>query len=454
MDFYPSEFSPEARDRIDKEKIRAYRELLPSSVYDSREQDLAIRCVMRIFLAFAKDACALRKERGWTIERVEGESAEFWRRLTLMVVFDKFPGLDRRWISSSDGSIVSDVERLFKASAEWKEYEELLLATPLGANTNAAPKPFEDAIVSRKRMLKHFGETLGALSRENTPILEDPKPQSLVGIERSDVETLRHEVWMKFFDEANLPRTVELQWESVLSSRTIPSLDVDLALTLALTQEYAKAVSRACAGLSDLLVTAAISREGRIQITDHSRETLWRECLDFAHQLIKWDIFASWVDRVTHIRWEVPITADGSPDREQLEKAVKPKREFFERRIGMYRQGWLDAIDRAIELRCTVSVGYNVNASAKSEKPVPSMTSAKAEAAQGESVDRRAMINAYIQEVLEKTGKRITRKHIWSKAGYTTRTEFERWERRDRRYSNRSADETFTRILREKPHLR
>jgi hypothetical protein len=163
MDFYPSEFSPEARDRIEREKIRAYRKLLPSSVYDSREQESAIRCIMGIFLAFAKEACALRKERGWTIERVERESNEFRRRLTIKVFSDKFPGLDRYRISSRPnqlslddvlkapsapellnrylqtlgliGPIDSDVERRFRESVEWKEYEELLLATPLAATT-------------------------------------------------------------------------------------------------------------------------------------------------------------------------------------------------------------------------------------------------------------------------------------------------------------------------------
>src|SRR5258708_3954367 len=101
MNFYPSELPPEARDRIERDKIRAYRELLPRSVYDFKEQDLAVRCIMRIFLAFAKEACALRKERGWTIERIERESKEFLRRLTIMGVFDKFPGLDRHWVSNS-----------------------------------------------------------------------------------------------------------------------------------------------------------------------------------------------------------------------------------------------------------------------------------------------------------------------------------------------------------------
>jgi hypothetical protein len=71
-----------------------------------------------------------------------------------------------------------------------------------------------------------------------------------------------------------------------------------------------------------------------------------------------------------------------------------------------------------------------------------------------ENKDRRPMVDAYIEEVRTKKKKRITRKDIWSEAGYTTRTEFERWERRDPKNSNKSADETFTRILREKPHLK
>jgi hypothetical protein len=71
-----------------------------------------------------------------------------------------------------------------------------------------------------------------------------------------------------------------------------------------------------------------------------------------------------------------------------------------------------------------------------------------------ENKNRRAMVDAYIEEVRSKKKKRITRKDIWSEAGYQTRTEFERWERRDPKHANRSADEYFTRILREKPHLK
>lgn len=68
--------------------------------------------------------------------------------------------------------------------------------------------------------------------------------------------------------------------------------------------------------------------------------------------------------------------------------------------------------------------------------------------------ERRAMVNAYIEEVLITTGIRITRKDIWTKAGYKTRTEFERWERGDEKHPNKSANANFRRILAQKPHLK
>src|ERR1022692_495314 len=67
--------------------------------------------------------------------------------------------------------------------------------------------------------------------------------------------------------------------------------------------------------------------------------------------------------------------------------------------------------------------------------------------------DRRAAVDAYIEEC-RKAGKRVTRTDIWKKAGYKSRTEFERWERNDPNRPNKSAHERFTGILAEKPHLK
>lgn len=125
---YPHEFPSEARDRIEREKIRACRELLPASAYEFKDQELAIRCIMRIFLTFAQELCVFRNEHGWPLDRIQREGEEFLRKLTITVVFEKFPGCDRHWISNWNGSVEPDMEHRFKASPEWTQYEELLLA--------------------------------------------------------------------------------------------------------------------------------------------------------------------------------------------------------------------------------------------------------------------------------------------------------------------------------------
>jgi hypothetical protein len=227
------------------------------------------------------------------------------------------------------------------------------------------------AIASRKRM---ESSVMPEGSRHANPsALDAKKSRALLGIDLSDLENLRREVRRRFFfDEARLPRAMEVEWEETLSSREVPDSHVDLALTFALTKEYVKAISRASRQLVDLLATAAVSRIGQADF----REAIWRECLDFAYQLGQWDAFASWVDRVAGIRWKAPVTADATTDLEQLEKAAKPRREFFENRIGMYSQEWLSAIDQAIELRLTVSAPRTVNTSGEIEKKAPGIASA------------------------------------------------------------------------------
>ncbi len=69
------------------------------------------------------------------------------------------------------------------------------------------------------------------------------------------------------------------------------------------------------------------------------------------------------------------------------------------------------------------------------------------------------MVDAYIDECLQKKGKKISRTMIWKTAGYKSRTEFERWERyfyetRNRK-ANAAAAQLFRRLLlKEKPHLK
>jgi hypothetical protein len=70
------------------------------------------------------------------------------------------------------------------------------------------------------------------------------------------------------------------------------------------------------------------------------------------------------------------------------------------------------------------------------------------------ATERRALVDKYIDEVYDRTGKRITRTEIWRKAGYSTRTEFERWQRQDPK-ATPTAHEKFMRLLqKERPHLK
>jgi len=67
--------------------------------------------------------------------------------------------------------------------------------------------------------------------------------------------------------------------------------------------------------------------------------------------------------------------------------------------------------------------------------------------------ERDNAIQAYIDEVFEKTGKWITQTSIWKSLGYKDRSEYERWKRNDPRTTD-AAKERFPRFLKEKPHLK
>jgi hypothetical protein len=75
-------------------------------------------------------------------------------------------------------------------------------------------------------------------------------------------------------------------------------------------------------------------------------------------------------------------------------------------------------------------------------------------AVENTGLERRAEVDAYIAEVLRKTGRQITRADIWRMAGYKSRAAFERWERNDVKRPSQRAHRLFNQILTEKPHLK
>ncbi len=69
--------------------------------------------------------------------------------------------------------------------------------------------------------------------------------------------------------------------------------------------------------------------------------------------------------------------------------------------------------------------------------------------AHGNETDQRAAIDAFISKLAD-AGRKITRKNIWTVAGYTNATEFERFQRGDTR-TTQSAAAAFNRVLSMKP---
>src|SRR5258708_5939361 len=93
---YPREFSREARNRIEAEIILARRELekarqtlpLPdwsptSSRTSAGFQQAFISAILRVFLVFVEEAVAISRSGKWALDRVDRESQEFLRRLTI-----------------------------------------------------------------------------------------------------------------------------------------------------------------------------------------------------------------------------------------------------------------------------------------------------------------------------------------------------------------------------------
>jgi hypothetical protein len=133
---YPREFSAGARNRIEAKRIRAYQEFekaREAASWDSDVQALLRQCILSVFLVFAREACALANSGSarWSIDKIDRECLEFLRIMTIEAWydkgFDKNGGSFRSVTSNMNGSIETRTMRAFQATAEWQEYQELLL---------------------------------------------------------------------------------------------------------------------------------------------------------------------------------------------------------------------------------------------------------------------------------------------------------------------------------------
>jgi DNA-binding XRE family transcriptional regulator len=132
---YRSEFPPDARARVEAETLRAYA-ALDQDVrgVESRRRDVPfIRCVMRVFIAFAREACEFGKKsnhRDWSDRELDQRCREFLLSIVIDAWEDKAKNLGIRQMFSSSGwgySIKEDDRQEIEKSPEWKQYQLLLL---------------------------------------------------------------------------------------------------------------------------------------------------------------------------------------------------------------------------------------------------------------------------------------------------------------------------------------
>jgi hypothetical protein len=111
-------------------------------------------------------------------------------------------------------------------------------------------------------------------------------------------------------------------------------------------------------------------------------------------------------------------------------------------------------VDALIENVCWASAQYCRLLAAGAVTPPSVAQNAVADALEGaSSAMRSAAVKAYQSEYFDRTGRRLTEAAIWRAAGYSTRTEYERWKRDDPKKKNKAADRNIRRVLSEKPHL-
>jgi hypothetical protein len=132
---FPPEFPQQLRNLILAESIRAARdfERVKQDTHSrSAIEGLLRNYILRGFIVFVREAAELGRQGIWTAARVESESLEFLRRCTILARqeegYDSSGNQLGEMVSHWNGRILPEVQRGFRQSPEWQEYEDILLA--------------------------------------------------------------------------------------------------------------------------------------------------------------------------------------------------------------------------------------------------------------------------------------------------------------------------------------
>ena len=178
---YPKEFSIEAQATVEQERILANddfavaRDSLRSNPYGTELPNLIRRYVIRVVLAFAKEACNIGRNRIWTVAQVESKVDDFMAAVALDANIEKRfhsngTPLEAFWLmdSWSPGTITSAEMHKFRSLPEWKEYQTLLLEVASIQKMPVSSSHASEGPVGIK--LKQLREEAGLTKRPTFPL--------------------------------------------------------------------------------------------------------------------------------------------------------------------------------------------------------------------------------------------------------------------------------------------
>jgi hypothetical protein len=133
---YRKEFPEGSRHRIRVEEIMAGRDFeraKQDAPPHADVEDLLRTYILRVFLVFVKEGSELVRTGAWGIVDLESESLEFLRHFALVARDERGYRKDGSRVpemhSHYYGHLLDDVERAFRKSPLWQNYEQILLET-------------------------------------------------------------------------------------------------------------------------------------------------------------------------------------------------------------------------------------------------------------------------------------------------------------------------------------
>ena len=162
--FYPDDFPPQARAKVEAEKIKAGRD------YDSQTKGLAWEYkrphlenfILRIFLRFASEARDLRL---WPADEMDRQCRDFLREITSNAEASKNYTLSMSRYGDGSFAIDANLKREFEETPKWQLYEDILL-------TVAESKP---STVETTKNLMATNSSESVASAQDSALVRTPK---------------------------------------------------------------------------------------------------------------------------------------------------------------------------------------------------------------------------------------------------------------------------------------